>query len=189
MRKDLAGVFSGMKEAKPSFDSNWEREGHYWSVINRVKLDQSRKKDTFVCFEKTVLLCLAPDDVARPHKPGEEISHALWAKHESFLGNMKSALGSIMDIPAADVGEEEALMVCDDDQPLQGTVVENYNRIIKTKEKGNDFTRVEYRREVPASEVWAAVEEGLIPRHIADAAFPDGLLEALAAAEAEQGEG
>ena len=41
-RKLAQGVFKGLKAAKATMDSNWEREGHYYSRIDRVKLDQNR---------------------------------------------------------------------------------------------------------------------------------------------------
>ena len=178
MRDDLVGVFSGMKEAKPSFASNYEREGHYWNVIQQVKLDQNRSRVTFVAFEKVCIRSLDPD-APKPHKPGDEMAHLLMSDKDSFLGNMKSAIGGITGMDPNDVGEKEALSVCADDQPMAGMIIENQNRQIMTKAK-KPFTLINYIREVPASEVLAAVEAGDIPEHVIEKIFPNNILKELA---------
>lgn len=176
--KELArGLFSKLKETKMRVDSNWEREGNYISRIDNVKLDTNRKKEVALFIEKTVIAVLDDAD-GTGHKVGDSITHALWEKHESFLGNVKAFLATTTGADSEEIDEEHVFLVVDDDQPLNGTFVENNNRKIRTKEKGNPFTLVNYVREVPASELGEILDENAKARF-----FPEGLLEQMIALE------
>jgi hypothetical protein len=179
--KELAnGLFGAkFKEAKARVDSNWEREGRYLLRIDNVKLDQNRKKQTGLFVEKTVIHVYDDAD-GEGHKVGETVDHSMWDHHESFLGNVKAFLAAVLGLPTTEVEESHVLQVIDDDQPLQGTVVECHNRTILTREKGKPFTVINYKREVPALELIEILSDEVKATY-----FPDDLLERMVEFEAQ----
>lgn len=172
------GLFGGIKDAKVGGDSDWERPGSYITRIDRVRLDKTRKGETGFYIEKTVLHVLE-DTEGRPHRVGEAITHALWVKHDSFLGNVKSFLAGVLEMNAADIVEDDVLLVIADDQPLAGTVIETSNRTIRTL-ADNPFTKISYKGPVLASKL-----KTLLPQSVQDRFFPDGMLDKLQKIEEE----
>lgn len=179
MAKD---IFGGQKfaEAKARIDGNYERAGHYYNRIDRIKLTETRSNGVGLFVEKTVIAVL-DDDEGKGHKVGESITHCMLKKHDSFLGNVKAFVAGVFGLASEQVTEDHVYQVVDDDQPLSGTVVENKNRVILTKNKQQPFTVINYIREVPAAELLE-----VLPADIKQAFFPNGHLEAIAAFEEEQ---
>lgn len=171
----MAGIFKGLGAAKARLDANYERAGHYYMRIDKCKTGETRKKEEFFAIEKTVVHVL-DDAEGKGHRVGEGATHMMMAKHDSFLGNVKSALAGILGMNPADVDEETAMQVCDEDQPLAMTVVECKNRNIVLKKSGGDFTSITYVREVPPAELL----EILSAEH-KKAFFPNNFLENVVA--------
>lgn len=144
-------MFSGIAAAKAKMDANYEAPGHYLERIDRVKIDVTRDNSAFVAVEKTVIHIYDNDD-GKGHKKGEQITHMLMQKHDSFLPNMKAFIAAACSMEAEQITPENAQQVCGVSQPLAGTVVECKNRTIMTK-KQQPFTLIIYQREVPPSEL------------------------------------
>lgn len=176
-----ANMFTGIAAAKAKMDANYESPGHYLERIDRVKVDVTRDNSAFVAIEKTIIHVYDNDD-GKGHKPGENVTHMLMQKHDSFLPNMKAFIAAACSMDAAEITPENAMQVCGPTQPLAGTVVECKNRTIMTK-KQQPFTLIIYQREVTATELLQTMPP-------ADQAlyFPNNALQLMAqAAAATQG--
>lgn len=173
------GLFKKLKETKPRLDSNWFKEGIYLLQVNAVKVKQNRKGQTGFFIEGTIIAVIDDADGAG-HRVGEEVSHSMWEHHESFLGNVKAFLAAATNESPSNIGEEQAMLVIGEDQPLQDTVLECHNRVIQTK-AGKDFTLINYKREVPITEL-----AEVLPEEHAKQFFPNGKWEKLLAWEAQK---
>lgn len=155
------GIFGGMQDAKSRIDGNYVIPSHFLGRINKCKQGKNRKDEGFFVIEMTVLHDCEPDKFDRGkwgHSVGEEVSHMMMSKHDSFLSNVKGFISSTLDMTDDKIGEDEALMVCADDQPLAGTIVEVASRNTVTR-AGNDFTVVNYKGEVPMDQMVGIFEE------------------------------
>jgi len=175
----LNTMFTGIRDAKAQMDANYMRPGIYWSRIDRVRVDISRKQEAFVAIEQTVIHILDDDD-AKGHKKGENVTHMLMPKHDLFLSNMKGFIAGALSMNVDDITETEAMSCCGVEQPLTGTVIECRNRQIQTK-AGNPFTVIKYEREVPASELLQ-----VLPPIDQENFFPGGALTRIAQLQAQQ---
>lgn len=179
------GIFTKLQDAQMSVDSNYERPGHYWLLIDKCKSGKSRKGDEFCAIEKTCLHVFDDND-GTGHKPGESVTHMIMLKHDSALGNIKQFISGTMGVEPDEVDEDIAQSIFeaegdkDHDQPLSGTVVECINRNIVTK-AGKDFTVISYKREVPAQELLDTLEKKIVDRY-----FPNDVLVGIAEAEASE---
>jgi hypothetical protein len=156
------GLFAGIKNAPRRLDSNYEKPGTYWERIDACKDGKSRKGDDFVVLEKTVIRVI-DDAEGEGHRLGENISHMLMKKYDSFLSNVKTIIANIMDIPGDEVTEALCEEVFCPESIIGGFVVECSNRNIVTK-KGTDFTAITYKREVPPQEVLETLSEEDVER-------------------------
>lgn len=180
-------LFGALKDAQPSFGSNYIRPSHALWRINKIKVDISRKNEGFLAVEMTCLEDLAPTQYSQGlygHLEGEEATHMMMQKFDSFLPNVKAFIANTMGINPDEIGQEQALLICAPNQPLQNTVVEIFAKQIMTK-RSTPFTHVDYKGEVRPSvllERWGATEEGLakIQRF-----FPNNLLQQMAQADAQ----
>ena len=175
----LGTMFSGIQAARAKMDANYERAGHYLERIDRVRVDISRKQETYIAIEKTIIFIIDGDD-GKGHKPGEQITHMLMQKHDMFLPNVKAFIAAAVTMDAEQITPQEAMDVCGASQPLTGTVVECRNRMIQTK-AGQPFTAITYMREVPASELLQS-----LPPMDQEKFFPGGALQRLATHQAQQ---
>ena len=174
----MPGIFDGMGSAKSCMDSNYVIPSHALARINKCKIGKNRKDEGFFVVEMTIVHNCEPDKYERGkygHQPGEEVSHMLMSKHDSFLGNVKGFISNTLDMEDEGIGEDEALAVAAEDQPLAGTVIEFVARNVVTK-AGNDFTVVNYKGEVPmeqVAEIFSKLEDGeermvrFFPDHVA----------------------
>jgi len=176
---DVQAIFSGLGNAKSRIAANYVRPGRYWAKINRCKAGQNRNGDSFVAIEMTTLLVIDNDE-GRGHRETEEITHLLMVRHDSFLGNIKAFVANTLGLPEEEVTEENAMLIVGDDQPLANTCVEFFAVNVKTK-KNYDFTQIDYKREVPISEV----EQNCSPQTLS-VVFPGDLLQQLKSVEAGQ---
>jgi hypothetical protein len=171
-------IFAGISDAKARTDANYERPGNYIELIRRVKADRSRKGEDFVAIEKTVLAVL-DDDEGRGHRVGDEVTHMLMAKHDSFLGNIKAMISAVFNVPTDQVSESDAVEVCADNQPMSGAVVECANRNQVTR-RGTDFTIINYKRSLTVAEIRQRLDPAVLARY-----FPGDVLDRMEAAEQE----
>lgn len=169
-------IFAGISAAKARADANYELPGHYIELIRRVKADRSRKGEDFVAVEKTILAVL-DDDEGRGHRIGDEVTHMLMAKHDSFLGNIKAMIAATFGVPAEQVQEADAVEICGDSQPMAGAVVECVNRNQVTR-RGTDFTIINYKRALTVADIRAKLDPQVLARF-----FPGDVLERMEAAE------
>ena len=196
------GLFSGINKAKMRNQSDWAGPGHYYCRIDKVKVDQNRKKETAFFVEMTVLHCLASETKINaegqevtipPHKNGAAITQSIWEKHvDTFLPNVKAFVSSTLGCKPEEVDEAAVDRIVATEastidgvehpaQPLSGTVIEYKGRMIKTK-AGRDFTEISYRGEVPATTLQAVLSDDVKNTYFNGGA----LLDEMAAWEAEQ---
>lgn len=175
------GLFSGLKDARPRLSSNWIREGEYAIRIDRVKVDTNRKNEASFFVEGTVVFVWS-DAQGTGHKLGESVTHNMQARHDSFLSNVKSFLAAALGLPPGDIGDEQVLMVVDDDQPLMNTTLHVKANQVLTR-AGKPFTEVNYVREIEPAELLngSARFPGLSPE-AKTVFYPNNLLEQMAAA-------
>jgi hypothetical protein len=182
------GIFDNIVETKASRSANYTRPGHYWCIINGVKEGETRNKDGFVAIEMTTIhrfeeQCfpdsIAPDGstVLGSHKIGEDHTHMMLTKHDSFLGNFKQFLVGASGTPEHEITPEDATYVISDEQPLAGYIVEVTAKTIKTR-RGTDFTKIEYERQISPTQI----KNTLTPERI-ERFFPGDMLDKMIAAE------
>lgn len=186
------GIFDNVENTQAANSGgNYIRPGHYLARVDRIKSGTSQTgAGDFVAVEMTVLEALPDGDVPvnenfeklgedQWHRAGEQVSHVLMAKHQSFLGNFKALVANIGGIAEAEVTRERCEAVTDG--LFDGLLVEVRARTIKTKSRGTPFTVVTYVREVPAQEVSERVDVETLSRVLGPGAIDD----LIAAAEAE----
>lgn len=173
------GMFSGIGNAKALLESEYIKPGTYWLRIDRNKIDKNRKGLVFAAIEMTVVRVL--DDLnGTGHRIGNSVTHLVMQANDYFLSEIKSFIGNVMGIQPEQISEDHANLVFGPDQPLAGTVVEMQARNVVTQ-AGKDFTRIVYKREVPAAEVLEALDKDTVVRF-----FPNDILERTITAEQQQ---
>ncbi len=151
------GMFDEIGKASATFNANYERPGKYIEWIKAVKTVVTRQNGDGIVLEKRVAVVL-DDNSGQGHKPGEEVSHMLLSKYDSFLGNVKAMVIGIMGLDDPDsISDAEWVETCEEmvdekKAPLAGLFVEVHNRNIVTRNE-NDFTVVSYIQEVHPEEV------------------------------------
>jgi hypothetical protein len=194
-RADPTALFRGVDTARASQSSDYDRVGHYIQRVDRVRAGQkSQNGEQFLAIEKTVIFTY-PDTIQafetagrpahwRPHVPGEQISHLMMRRHDSFLGNVKAAFSKMLSVPPDEITLEICAQLCDEKiQPLAQTFVEVRAREIFTRDK-RPFTKVDYLRAISATELLQFLQQSS-PETI-ERLFRDGSLQRLAAAEQSQ---
>ena len=181
MSEALMEIFDGIEKARASRQSAWVKPGHYIYNINKIKLGKTRADDVFMAVELTILHTQGECE----QKVGQEVTHMLMKKHDSFLGNVKAIIASICEVDEDDVTQEDCARVCLDDgseqaQPLTGVAVECVNANIATR-KGGIFTQVKYKGVVSAVRL-----KELLPEDSQIMFYPGGELDRLVALEEEE---
>lgn len=170
------GMFDGIENKKASANGGrFIVPGHYLARIDRVKAGTSSSgQGEFVAIEKTILSALPDGDVPfdedwnrlstdQWHRPGEQVSHLLMAKHASFQSNFKAFVANVGDLRDEEVTKERCLKVTEGGV-FDGLFVEVRASTIKTKSTGRPFTRVGYVREVPPSEIKERIDAETLDR-------------------------
>lgn len=194
-----ASVFAGIEGAHASGDSNYVRPGTYIVQVVRCKMGRAQLKGEFFAVEMKCIRVIDDGRLdpggSRPHFVGEEFSHMMMKMHASFLGNVKSAIGGILEIPAdridAEVTMQVMAAVTSDQQPLSNRFIEIYAHTIMTRGGGGKppapFTKVAYKRRIPAADIKVYLAQ-TDPSGQAEARlFPAGLLDRIVAYEQSQG--
>ena len=175
-------LFAGVEDVKASFQSNYIAEGNYIVLIRNIKTISNRKGDDFVAIEMTVLACLP--GIEPMNRPGEEVSHLIGAKNDSFLPNVKAMIAGLAGKSADEVTEETCMEVApegnDAVSPLSGMIAEVSAKGITTK-KGTPFTVVSYKGAVSATQLARVSSDE--NAHAIEMALGAGVLEKLVAAE------
>jgi hypothetical protein len=173
LNKPPANLFAGMKSAKPILDSEYFKPGHYWVLNCRNKIDQNRKLEWFIANEFTIIHVL-DNAGGQGFSIGASATHLVMQKSDYFASEVRTFVSKVLAVAFEDVGEEEAMSVYGDDQPLAGTIIEVRATMVMTK-KNTPFTKICYMREVPASEALGVLAPEVVARF-----FPAGKLQALA---------
>lgn len=186
--------FSGVGDAKASFDAVYCGRGHYLLRIDNVKTDQNRTKRRFVAVEMTVLHTFDDGDghidtaiKSTWHQPGASVSDIMMQDSDYFLGDLKAFIANVAGISQAEVTPKRCSQVTDPKgpQPFAGLVVEMRNRQKPTRPttqnpQGGVFTKRTYVREWKASEFSELLSDKILDIH-----FPGDAIERLVAEEAE----
>lgn len=172
----LAGLFSGIRNAKVSLGASYCKTGRYWGVIRVCKLDQSRKGIIFAAVEMAIVNVI-DNAQGLGHRIGEEVSYYTDKSSEYFLSDIKGFIAAATGEDPDSITEEACAMVFGPQNPLQMTTVEWSGRDITTKTGGN-YTKISFHREVPASEVMAT-----LPPDMQANFYPQGILQQLASKE------
>ena len=157
-----AGMFSGLAKATASRRASYEKPGHYIQMIERVKSDETRKNELFLAIEKRIVVA-----IEGVHTTGEQVTHMMMKKHDSFLPNVKAFLADILDINEESHSDEdfEQAMIdicCEEGEtanPLGQMFIEVENQDVMTK-ANKPFTVINYKREVPAKEIAEYITDG-----------------------------
>lgn len=174
---NLQEIFAGIKDARASFDANYIRDGHYLFRVDKIEVGKSRSGKAFMAVNLTTLYQVVPNGLPREHRVGEQVTHMLTITgNDSFLGNVKSMISHLMEVPPEDVGMEECMQLVAPDQPLAGSIIEviAVSRPKKTK-PSELFTHVNYKRTVSPEEAMQT-----LPKTTQDMFFPNGKLQKLA---------
>ena len=149
------GLYDDIAGATATLQSRYVSPGTYVAVVADWKEGVSRKGDSFVVLEMTVL---ASDNHVE-HPVGSAMSWMVMLKHDSAPGNIKRA---IMEIVALQEEGQVTSALCkavltpnEDPErgevgvsPTAGTVIDVVATNTKTR-AGNDFTRVTFRYRDP----------------------------------------
>lgn len=182
------GLFSGLSSAKARIQATYVRPSHFIARIDACKTGENRKNEGFFVVEMTVIHDCAPDKYDMQtygHSVGERVSWMAMSKHDSFLGNVKAFMANVLGLTGAEaenLGEEEAVQITSNDQPLAGTIIEVIAKNITTK-AGNPFTAVNFVGEVQPQQMldlWATMGDTGTERE--QQFFPEGELQRRAAA-------
>lgn len=163
-----AGMFSGLAKAQASRRASYEKPGHYIQMIERVKADKTRKDEYFLAIEKRIVIA-----VEGIHKTGEQVTHMMMKKHDSFLPNVKAFLADVLDINEESHNDEDfeqaMIDICEEEgdtaNPLGQMFIEVENKDVMTK-VNKPFTVINYKREVPAKEIAEYLADGDIDASI-----------------------
>ena len=189
--------FGGMSSVKGSKDGNYVRPGRYWMQIRALKAIVTAKMAETMIWEMVTIYVdpstaayspalknakVPSAGTAPPHRVGEEVAWALQANQLSTRPNLKAALAAILydgdeEKMNADATDQDLMVLFSTPCPIANMVVEVDANLITTR-AGNPFTRVTFKREVPAEEVLATV-----PPETLNKFFPPNYFENLIAAQ------
>lgn len=162
--------------------------GKYLSRIDLCKVGKNRKKIGFAAIETTVLGVIQHID-GQDGEPSSQAVHdnATWmvseANEDYFLPECLEFIEVVAGVnldESTDAEKAEALtMIFDGENPLGGTVVEIHAARRETQQ-GKPFTRIEFKRVVPASELRDLLDEEVIAKY-----YPGDMIDEMIAEEAE----
>lgn len=177
------GMFDNIENTQSSSNGgSYVKPGHYIARVDRVKAGVSQQDGgEFVAIEMTVVETLPDGDIPVDgdfnllsaeawHRPGENVSHLLMAKHASFQANFKAFVGNVGGLAESDIGKQHCEAVTNG--LFEGLFVEVRARTVKTR-RGSPFTVVGYSREVPPEEVQERVDGDQLARVIGAGAIED----------------
>lgn len=132
------GVFSAVKDARPTQGGRYFDPGNYVVKINRCKHGMTRKNVDFFVVETKIL---ESDNDGLPI--GSEASWMVTMDKDAAPGNIKSFAMAATGVDEDGIDEAGILEIVSDRQPLAGMImrVEAFNK--PTKE-GKPFTRIKW---------------------------------------------
>lgn len=155
-------IFSSMKNAKVRIDANYVKQGQYYFLITKCKIDENRKHEKFCAVEMTCVHVIDGDNGAG-HIAGEDVSWLIMVSNEYFGSDILAFICNVMGMDPEELDEDERIEAAEmvfseeDDkeheQPLAGTTVEVKARNVQLKDNKGTFTKVAFLRQVPASEL------------------------------------
>lgn len=183
------GFYDGIDNNPAATDrGSFVRAGHYLVRIDRIRSGTSQNHSCdYVAIDMTVLhdyddgdtpMMVNPEterpkdwvpDQKGPHRVGEQISAQFLAKHKSAKGNYKAFIANAVGASDKEVDAGFCLKI-EQDELLNGSVVELNNRMIEKKD-GGPFTKVWAVRRVEEDELSRVLPEEVVNRY-----FPEGLV-------------
>jgi hypothetical protein len=160
-------MFSGIKEAKRGFTSNFLRAGKY---VLRIDSCQTFDSDNGEFWKNTFTVLAVIDGGTQPHKVGEVV-HVMWnyggtaEKHQIFQRNLKKFIGGVLDVSDESIDEANCLRISGQEQAMGGlvTIVTGHDQPSKKSkdEKGNPkmFTNFSWTPCMDKDEIVAAIGE------------------------------
>lgn len=178
----MAGIFSGITEAKARKGGNYIRPCAGIFRIDKVGTGRTRKNFDYFCFEMTHILDLDPKmhSAASPgHAVGEGVTWMTTSSNDSFLGNVKTAISQVLECDPEGINEEAVVALCSDEQPIAGMLIEVHAILVKTR-AGDDFTRVDFKGQVPPDRMAELLDGREDGPELEKRFFSDGSLRASA---------
>lgn len=178
------GIFDGIEAKTMRYDSEYIEPGHYICRIDRVNAFLSPKDDIpNVVIGMTVMALITNIDQpngAKSNMPGADVA-VFYKKNKSFLSNVKTFIGKVMEIGDEHITAAACDAVCAESQPLAGYYVEvkARHKPYADKEKTGVFTAVSWLRRVPARELVNFMKKEDIAKY-----FPGNTMAARIEAEA-----
>lgn len=133
------GMFTGIGEAQVGVGRRYFVQGKFKVKVQEVTSGTTRKGMRFFAVESEVL-----ESNADAFKPGDVASWFVKMDgNDSALGNIKGFLAAALDLPPAEVTEDDAELAVSQDQPLVGAELVVVANQVKTR-AGRDFTAVNW---------------------------------------------
>lgn len=175
----ILAAFGGIRQAKSLVDSVYFSEGVYWVIINHCKELNNRNQDPGLVIETTVVR-VVQEVPAKSLQVGQSPAHILKNVGEQrnyFLPEVKRFAAIMFDEREENITEAEAIQVFDPATDVcRDMCAEIDVRLVlkKNKQPHDDkayFTRHNWKRQVPPSQVIAALPPDQIERF-----WPNGKL-------------
>ena len=134
--------FAGIDKAPPSTGGQYILQGNHILLVDACKIvnSQQGKARTLYVVETTVVESDNPE-----MKEGTTRSWVVNFDHQPALSNIRSFVAAAMNMPFDDVTEDHSMGTVSEANPLKGTVLKCEAFNIKTKGKGQDFTKVQWK--------------------------------------------
>ena len=172
-----AGLFRGMKDARPSTDAQYFVPGDYICRVDKCKITKNRKQENIAVFEFTVVHVF--DCPTGAIRVGSVCSYVVNEKSDYFCGDIKAFIATMMETSADLVDDVMAEKIFQDEQPLSGFLVHVAAVSRPNQKTGIPYTKTSFRSYVSATDALQVLTPDAVNRF-----FPGGVLEKLAQMEA-----
>lgn len=176
------GFFTGVESANVGMQAEYLKPGTYWIKVGGCKIGRNWKHEDYAAIEGEVVRVL-DNDYGRGHRMHESVTDMVKRSSMYFLSDCKAFTAAALGIDPASVTEQQVNDVYGPQQPLTAgqTVMEVVAREQMTKQQ-TPFTKVSWKRAVPAAELLLFLDNETRERH-----FPNGVLQQIANYDAGQG--
>lgn len=190
-------------KAKQNFSKNPnDMPGYYMSIIERIILKESEDPESLgtliAVVEKKPIVVLEGNPNGGPSNAvGVTTGQVFKLSKANALGSFRTFVSKVLDIPFDEVGEDAPTFISSPTkQPLAGSIVLHRNSYGSKpmKKPGKDgkpqfWLNVDYERQVSATEMLKELSDpnNVLLAGVKEKFFPNGILEARAAAEKAAG--
>lgn len=178
------GTFSGIGKAQAKKSANYIQPGQYLLRLDVTRIGKNRKGQKLAFVETTVIAVL---DESSKNRVGESVTWCVREDSDYFFPEVKAFILAVGDMDENSVTEEEveaaAATIFEGDNPLQNFVIEAHTTE-RISQENRPYNVTDFKGTVPFEKVKEILsEEGTVDRF-----FPDGLLDQLIEATANDGE-